>query len=180
MTGRIDLILGPMFGAKTTELLRRLRRFQYAGKRVVAVKSAKDTRYSEQAVICTHSKDQFSDVLVANQLGDIDVSAYDVVGVDEGQFYSDLEQACEQWAARGQVVIVAMLDGTYAREPFPSGCLGRLLPKCESVEKLSAVCRCGADAAFTQLTSDEQVGASGELVGGAERYRAACRACHGK
>jgi thymidine kinase len=169
-----------MFGAKTTELLRRLRRFQYAQKRVVAIKSAKDTRYSEEAVICTHAKDQFTDVLVASELSDIDVTTYDVIGVDEGQFYSDLDLVCEQWAERGKVVIVAMLDGTYARQPFPSGCLGRLLPRCESVEKLSAVCRCGADAAFSELTSDEQVGASGELVGGAERYRAACRACHGK
>jgi thymidine kinase len=128
-------------------------------------------------VILTHAKEQFGQVVIASALESVDVAKYDVIGVDEGQFFADLD-VCERWAQQGKVVIVAMLDGTYARQPFPNGCLARLLPHAETVVKLSAVCGCGADAAFTMLTSTETVDASGELVGGAERYKAACRECH--
>lgn len=178
--GRIELIVGPMFGGKSTELLRRLRRYQIAQKQVIAIKSAKDTRYSEAPVICTHAQEQFKEVLIAGELSSIDVSAYEVIGVDEGQFYPDLDTACERWANLGKLVIVSMLDGTYERLPFPNLCLARLLPLCESIVKLNAVCRCGADAAFTEKTSSAPVDGNGELVGGAESYRSACRKCHTK
>lgn len=49
--GSIEVIFGPMFSGKTTELLRRLRRHQLADRRVVVIKHAKDTRYD--AARCT-------------------------------------------------------------------------------------------------------------------------------
>ena len=176
--GEIQVVVGPMFSGKTTELLRRLHRYHLAQRRVVAVKSMHDTRYTQEPIIQTHGQQQWTRTVVASQLTDVQVDA-DVIGVDEGQFYPDLVEVCERWANAGIIVVVAMLDGTYAREPFPDHSLARLMARAESITKLTAVCSCGADAAFTMLTTQEHGDDTGRLVGGSERYKAACRACHG-
>ena len=36
--GRIELIFGPMFSGKSTELIRRIKRYDIAGKKVFVVK----------------------------------------------------------------------------------------------------------------------------------------------
>lgn len=179
MHGEIQLIVGSMFAGKSTELIRRLERYERAQRRVLAVKSALDQRYSAAPRIITHRQHEFGAV-VARELSALDVAPYDVVGVDEGQFYADLAEACERWAAAGKTVIVAMLDGDARRQPFPGSQLAELLARAESVTKLLAVCqRCGADAAFSQLTSAHtQLDANHVKVGGAELYRAVCRQCH--
>lgn len=177
MQGRIELIVGPMFGGKSTELLRRLERQDRAGRTVCAVRSAIDTRYGNAAFVTTHSGRRFPAV-VADRLDQVETEAT-VIGIDEGQFYADLAPACERWAAAGKVVIVAMLDGDANRKPFPGSQLLELLALTESVTKLLAVCaNCGADAAFTKLVPSEHLDAQHINVGGAEKYRAVCRACH--
>ena len=177
--GEIQVVMGPMFSGKSTELIRRLDRYERAGRRVVGVKSAIDKRYSEAPLIVTHRQHTFGAV-VASALLPLELDAYDVIGVDEGQFYADLAAACERWAAAGKTVVVALLDGDARREPFPGSQLAELLARAESVTKLLAVCqRCGADAAFTQLHSAAtQLDANHVKVGGADLYRAACRHCH--
>jgi thymidine kinase len=101
------------------------------------------------------------------------VQAYDVVGIDEGQFFPDLLHFVELWANLGKIVIVAALDGTFQRKPF--GNVLSLVPLAESVTKLNSVCMmCYADAPFTRrLTSETEV----EVIGGADKYIAVCRAC---
>ncbi len=109
-----------------------------------------------------------------------------VIGIDEGQFFPDICGCAEAWAARGCHVIVAALDATFLRTPFP-GIIG-LIPLAEGVTKLTAVCAgCGADAAFTRRTAARAAGdapAGGEaahsavLLGGAESYAALCRGCY--
>uniref|UniRef100_A0A2K6FCM7 Thymidine kinase n=1 Tax=Propithecus coquereli TaxID=379532 RepID=A0A2K6FCM7_PROCO len=50
--GQIQVILGPMFSGKSSELMRRVRRFQIAQYECLVIKYAKDTRYSNS--FCTH------------------------------------------------------------------------------------------------------------------------------
>ena len=74
---------------------------------------------------------------------------FDVVAVDEGQFFNDIVGVCERLANEGKIVIVAALDGTFQRKPF--GNILNLVPLAERLTKLSAVCvECGKEAAFTK------------------------------
>ena len=106
------------------------------------------------------------------------VHAFDVVGIDEGQFFPDVVERCERWAATGKTVIVAALDSTFQRKPF-NDILG-LVPLAENVTKLSAVCaHCRGDASFTKRLRAGDEEQRGELrIGGADMYVATCRACH--
>jgi len=171
--GKIQLILGPMFSGKSTELIRRLKRFQVARYEVLIVKYAKDVRYDELG-IATHDK-QCLPAVAATCLSELIKQAenYDVIGIDEGQFFPDICLA-ETLANLGKIVVIAALDGTYMREPFAN--IMALIPLAENVSKLSAVCmNCFGEAAFTKRTSEEK---SLEVIGGADKYMAVCRTCH--
>ena len=66
------------------------------------------------------------------------VNDYDVVAVDEGQFFQDIVSFSENLANKGKIVMIAALDGTFQKKPF--GNILGLIPIAESVKKLSAVC----------------------------------------
>ena len=77
---------------------------------------------------------------------------FDVIGIDEGQFFSDIEMFSEKAANAGKVVIISSLQGTFLRGPFPN--ILSLIPKCEKIKKLSAICiMCKANASFTFRTA---------------------------
>ncbi|KAL4648646.1 thymidine kinase, cytosolic [Arapaima gigas] len=173
--GQIQVIFGPMFSGKSTELMRRVRRFQVAQYRCLVVKYAKDTRYSECGV-ATHDRSTM-EAVPASCLQDIYSLALEaaVVGIDEGQFFPDIVEFCEEMANMGKTVIVAALDGTFQRKPF--GNILNLVPLAESVVKLNAVCmECFKEASYTKRLGEEK---EVEVIGGADKYQAVCRACYG-
>lgn len=162
-----------MFAGKTSELLRRLRRYQYAQKECILIKYINDVRYSQDA-ISTHDLVQ-EKALPTDRLERVAhlVQDYHVIGIDEGQFFPDLVEFCEAAANGGKIVIVSALDGTFQRKPF--GNVLSLIPMAESVVKLKAVCMvCGKDAAFSKRIVDDQ---ETELIGGSDMYIAVCRKC---
>ncbi|KAJ8263878.1 hypothetical protein GJAV_G00142440 [Gymnothorax javanicus] len=172
--GQIQVIFGPMFSGKSTELMRRVRRFQIAQYQCLVIKYAKDTRYSDSDM-ATHDKYTMPAVS-ANRLNDVLQMALDaaVIGIDEGQFFPDTVEFCEDMANRGKIIIVAALDGTFQRKPF--GNILCLVPLAESVVKLNAVCmQCYREAAYTKrLGAETEV----EVIGGADKYHAVCRICY--
>ncbi len=173
--GKIELILGPMFSGKTSELLRRVTRYGFAGRRCIVIKYAKDTRYSVTKA-STHNNLQ-CEAIGCNKLSEFSQSmeSFDVLAIDEGQFFPDAPAFCEEMANRGKIVIVAALDSTFQRAPF--GCVLNLVSLAEKVTKLSAVCtKCGQDAGFTKRLSDDLT--TLELIGGPELYAARCRPCY--
>ena len=120
----------------------------------------------------------------ARCLKDIDLktSAYNVIAIDEGQFFEDVDlpyfqivQYSEKWANQGKIIVIAALDATFERKPFGHVC--DLVAKAESVQKLSAVClECGGWAYFTlkldlgsKMIND---------IGGIEKYHPVCRKCY--
>lgn len=176
--GSIELILGPMFSGKSTELMRRLKRYQVAQYKVMIVKYAKDVRYDEEG-IATHCGMKIPATVSATKLEQITSNIlkedYDVIGIDEGQFFPDVVLWAEEMANEGKVVVVAALDGTFQRKPF--GDILSLVPLAEEVTKLKAVCmNCFEEAAFSKrITSDDE--GKVEVIGGADKYMAVCRAC---
>ena len=172
--GQVQVIFGPMFSGKSTELLRRIRRYQIANQDCLVIKYAKDNRYSTDEV-ATHDK-QAIPAIKATKLLNINTSRFSVIGVDEGQFFEDIVPFAEIMADRGKIVIVAALDGTFERKPF--GTILNLIPIAESVIKLSAVCNtCFREAAFTKRISNEK---EVEVIGGSDKYLAVCRQCYHK
>ncbi|RHX97999.1 hypothetical protein DYB36_002186 [Aphanomyces astaci] len=146
LQGELQLIIGPMFSGKSTELIRRMRRYQHAQLKCMVVKSKIDDRYTNDSLVSTHDRQMMkaNPLTRLEDMGD-EFMKYDVIGIDEGQFFTDLHSFCDDAANRGKIVIVAALDGTFERKPFQHVC--DLIPRAESVTKLSAVCAiCGSDA----------------------------------
>lgn len=180
--GRIELVIGPMFSGKSTELIRRIRRYDISKKKCLVFKYDKDTRYEEGEAkdlryIKSHNKESWAATPSVELMNYIEAAlTFDVIGIDEGQFFTDIIEFAETLAGGGKIVIVAALDGDYLRRPFGKIC--ELTCKAEDVIKLKAVCKiCCKDASFTKRTviSDKL-----ELIGGAESYIPTCRECHVK
>uniref|UniRef100_A0A6B2LGL3 Thymidine kinase n=1 Tax=Arcella intermedia TaxID=1963864 RepID=A0A6B2LGL3_9EUKA len=172
--GSIQIIFGPMFSGKSTELLRRIRRYTVAKRKCLVLKYEHDTRYSKDKM-STHDQIVWTAVpcTVLETAKELSLE-YDVIGIDEGQFFPDVVSFSEHMADLGKVVIVAALDGTFQRKPF--GSILELVPLAEHVTKLTAVCViCQGDASFSKRLVDEtQV----ELIGGEDKYIAVCRQCY--
>ena len=179
--GWLEVICGPMFSGKSEEMIRRLRRAEIAGQRVVILKPRIDERYDATDVV-SHAGARMRAVPVAS-VAEVRqrTTGFDVVGIDEVQFFeTSVVHAALELAEAGVRVVVAGLDQDFRREPF--GPMPELLSHAEFVDKLQAVChRCGGPATTTQRLLDGRPAPySGEtvLVGAAEQYEARCRGCH--
>ncbi len=156
-----------MFSGKTTELFRRIKRYTAAHENCLVVRYDKDNRYSSLHA-STHDREMLKATGAASlaQIADL-VEQYDVIGVDEGQFYPDIVEMTELFASQGKKVVISALDGDFRRKPF--GRVLELVPMAESVTKLTAVCTfCHADAPFTRrITTETAI----EVIGGADKLR---------
>ncbi len=179
--GWLEVICGPMFSGKSEEMIRRLRRAEIAGQRVVIFKPRIDDRYDASDVV-SHAGARMQAVAVVGVSELVAAAdARDVVGIDEVQFFdATIVDAVLGLADRGVRVVVAGLDQDFRRLPF--GVMPDLLAQAEFVDKLQAVChRCGGTATTTQrLVDGRPAPYSGDtvLVGAAEQYEARCRDCH--
>jgi thymidine kinase len=173
--GSIEVITGSMFSGKTEELIRRLRRAQFAGLKVEIFKPSVDNRYSEFRVVSHDDKsitstpvDNASSILLL--AGDVNV-----IGIDEAQFFDNsLVDVCNQLADSGMRIIVAGLDMDFLRKPF--GPIPELLSIAEYITKLHAICmRCGKLANYSfRKSAEEQV----VLLGEKDIYEPLCRECY--
>jgi thymidine kinase len=173
--GSIELITGSMFSGKTEELIRRLRRAQFAGLKVEIFKPSLDRRYSETRVVSHDDKsilstpvDNASAILLL--AGDVDV-----VGIDEAQFFDDsIIEVCNTLADNGIRLVVAGLDMDFQGNPF--GPVPALMSIAEFVTKVHAICmRCGNLAHFSfRKSEEEQV----VLLGEKNLYEPLCRNCY--
>lgn len=174
--GEIQVIFGPMFSGKSTELIRRLNRYQIACHSCLIIKYSNDSRYSKDS-IATHDQ-QFLLAISTTKLFDLSdqifENKYDIIGIDEGQFFPDCVQFCDYMANKGKIVIVAALDSTFERKEF--GDILKLIPLAENVVKLNAVCMvCYDIASFSKRITDEK---KLEVIGGVEKYMSVCRKCY--
>ncbi|MGB8490474.1 MAG: thymidine kinase [Bacteroidales bacterium] len=173
--GSVEIITGSMFSGKTEELLRRLRRAQFAGLKVEIFKPGIDKRYSENRVV-SHDEKSFVSTPVDNPSAMLLYSDNaDVVGIDEAQFFDDsLIDVCNTLANRGVRVIVTGLDMDFMGNPF--GPIPGLLSVAEYITKVHAICvRCGNLAQYSYRKSDE---AQVVLLGEKDIYEPLCRKCY--
>jgi thymidine kinase len=173
--GWIEVICGSMFSGKTEELIRRLRRSQIAGQKVEIFKPKVDTRYADVEVV-SHNKNSIPSMPVDSSTDILlNIQEFDVVGVDEAQFFDEkLPDVCDAMANQGIRVIVAGLDMDFAGKPF--GPIPELLARAEFVTKVHAICmNCGRSAVYSYRKTDQD-----ELVvlGEQENYAPLCRSCY--
>ncbi|MEL0298735.1 MAG: thymidine kinase [Flavobacteriaceae bacterium] len=171
--GWIEVICGSMFSGKTEELIRRLKRAQFAQQKVEIFKPAIEVRYDDN-LVTSHDQNQIpsTPVPAAANIA-ILASGCDVVGIDEGQFFDDeIVKVCNDLANRGIRVIVAGLDMDFKGNPF--GPMPALMATAEYVTKVHAVCtRTGnlAQYSFRKSATDDLV-----LLGEKEAYEPLSRA----
>ena len=174
--GRLTILMGCMFAQKTTELLRRIRRYEAIGYKVLVVNYAQDTRYGTHQIV-SHDRtscDATTVLTLSEVEADVRSSTYQVVVIDEGQLYGDLYECVTRWAdTTGVHFVVAGLSGDSDRKSF--GDLLRLIPMAEEVELLTAfcsVCRDGTTACFSKCIKAK---AQQVEIGGADAYVPVCR-----
>lgn len=175
MSANLEIIIGPMFSGKSTEIIRRIRLLQKIDKKILVVKPSIDNRYTSDK-ITSHNYESV-DCLVVNNLNDIDrcvIEAHDVVVIDEGQFFGDLVETIDFWLKSFNInIIVAGLDGDFQQKPI--GKILNLIPlsnKCVKLNSLCNICKNGTEAPFSfrLVQSKETV-----LVGGSDEYMPLCR-----
>ena len=180
--GWIEVICGPMFAGKSEELIRRIKRIEYAKKKVIVFKPLIDNRYSENEVV-SHNKRKTK---CYNLSTSSDVYKYIsedtyAVAFDEVQFMDEgILDVCQELADKGIRVICAGLDNDFRGEPF--SIMPQLLCMAEYVTKLTAICNvCGSNATRTQRIVNGVPASYDDpiiIVGAAEAYEPRCRHCH--
>jgi thymidine kinase len=176
----IEIIEGPMFCGKTTELLRRTNLFKHdPTHRVVLINYAADIRYSSDRVAThsdRHGNQSSAEAIFVSELHMVkdDVEEATVVGINEGQFFSDLTEFVLGLQRAGKRVIIAMLNSTFEQKPFHRA--REELAAYSVVTGLTSPCffchKVGATASIRLGDSKEKV-----VIGGDELYKACCITC---
>lgn len=179
--GWVELIIGPMFSGKTSELMRRMTLASISRQEVIVFKPSIDDRFSSEHIVsritgrmeCTPiNKDKFVD-RDGHSVVDL-AEDKTVVGFDEAQFFgTGLVSLCDRLARSGKRVVVAGLDSDYRRKPFET--VIQLVASAEYVDKMRAICvLCGNPAHLNKRTLNNP---SRLVIGDSEAYEARCRDC---
>lgn len=175
--GWIEVICGSMFSGKTEELIRRLKRAQFAKQKVEIFKPGIDVRYDDEKVVSHDANEIHSTPVPSSSNILILANDVDVVGIDEAQFFDDeIVTVCNDLANRGIRVIVAGLDMDFKGNPF--GPMPALMATAEYVTKVHAVCtKTGNLAHYShrKIANDNLV-----LLGEVEEYEPLSRAAYYK
>lgn len=180
--GWIEVITGPMFAGKTEELIRRVKRLEYANQNIIVFKPQIDSRYAADEVVShNNTRTKSINIMKAKEIMDYVNEETDVVAIDEIQFLDeDAVEICEYLADHGIRVIVSGLDRNFRGEVFSF--MPRLLALAEYVTKLSAICvKCHTPATRTQRIINGKPASYDDpiiLVGAQDSYEARCRHCH--
>ena len=194
-SGYLEIILGPMFSGKTSRLVEIYKQCIFCNIRVAVINHSIDTRYDEQ-LLSTHDKikipciqterlfDVWSKIDVDNTLKTIirdrtkdieKIMESDVILINEGQFFPDLEEFVKTLLSKGKQIYVCGLDGDFERKKF--GQILDLIPLCDKVNKLTSlcsICKNGTLGIFSKrITSEKE-----QTVVGSDNYIPVCRICY--
>ncbi|MDY0345661.1 MAG: thymidine kinase [Bacilli bacterium] len=180
--GWIEVVTGPMFAGKSEELIRRIKRLEYAKKNVLVFRPRIDNRYSLDEVV-SHSNSRRKSIVIDGAkdiLPYLREDTYAVV-IDEVQFLdAEIIPLSEHLANIGIRVILGGLDSDFRGEPF--SITAEMMARAEFVTKLTAICvRCGSPATKTQRIVNGKPAHFLDpivVVGAAEAYEPRCRHCH--
>lgn len=180
--GRLEVICGSMFSGKSEELIRRLRRAEFARLRTQVFKHTLDNRKTTDH-IHAHNGDKLTAIAIEKPEALFDLVLEDtcIIALDEVQFFPlTIIAILQHFIDAGKMVVAAGLDLDFRGVPF--GCMPHLLAIADQVTKLQAICmECGKDAHFTQRLINGRPAQFDDpivLIGAQECYQARCRDCH--
>lgn len=195
--GSCRILFGSMVSSKSTHLRKEITELADIGLKVLYINYTDDIRVTESGdgYITTHHSGYkgLSDkvaTIPALLLTDVDVTEYDAIAIDEGQFFKDLDVVVRKWVLQqSKIVIIASLDGNFMMEPF--GKAHNLICLCEpgNVVKLPAICvkcleKSVQEGHITRVpagyTAKINVGGPEIEIGGTDKYMPVCMACHNK
>lgn len=171
----LELIIGPMFSGKTSELLRRVDRLQYTDKTYCIIKHSSDTRYSEDCV-STHSNINKNATFVVHTILSIEkeLDKFDYIAIDEGQFFNDLLDFIKKYSNKN--IIVAGLNADVKQNIFNN--INNIIPYATKINLLSAICtRCKKDNAYLTTRIDNKQNYDIIDIGSTDKYASICRNC---
>ena len=174
--GYLKIILGPMFGGKTTELIRIYNRYMGCDIPSIVINHSSDKRY-DNTKMSTHNKIMIDSLNTDSLVSAINplLDSIKVFIINEGQFFKDLYKSVNLLLKNNKIVYVCGLDGDYKRNKF--GEILDIIPLADDIIKLKGICSiCKKnDSIFTHRTvkSDQQV-----LIGEKDMYMSLCRKCY--
>jgi len=175
MNNYLELIIGPMFSGKSTELIKRARELILDNKQILIIKPKIDNRHDSDKIISHNSESiNCKNINNLNEISDLQISNIDTLLIDEGQFFNDLYKKVSKWINQFNVnIIVFGLDGDFQRKPI--GQIMNLIPisdKCIKLNSICNICKNNTKAPFSHrhIKSDEQI-----LIGGLDSYIPVCR-----
>lgn len=183
--GRLEVICGSMFSGKTEELMRRLKRAEFAKQHILTIKHFIDDRHHHTCITSHDGRQRVAfpldnNIESLNKIIELSQNNVDVVGIDEVQFFPNkIADVIDTLISNGKRVIVAGLDLDFRGEPF--GIMPLLMAIADEVMKLKAICVvCGHEAHHSQRIVDGKPAlyhAPLILIGAKESYEARCRDC---
>lgn len=177
-SGYLELIIGPMFSGKTSRLVEIYKQCKFCNIPVVVINHIIDNRYDDE-LLSTHDEVKIpcvkSDQI--DKVFDEVIHAYDVILINEGQFFPDLLQSVNSMIDHGKKVYICGLDGDFERKRF--GAILDLIPLCDKVTKLTSLCslcKNRTPGIFSMRLTDEKT----QTVVGSDNYIPVCRNCYEK
>jgi thymidine kinase len=174
--GYLELIIGPMYAGKSTELIRIINRYKCLNKKIIIINHTFNNRYGSTG-LTTHNREKIDKCIILDNLSELDSNELyntDVIIIEELQFFKDAYECVIDWCDnKNKIVIAAGLDGDFMKNPF--GDVLKLIPHAEKVTKLSALCkRCG-DGTLAHFSKRIVNSIETTLVGSEDVYEAVCR-----
>jgi len=180
MNPSIDLIIGPMRAGKTTELIRLLNIYAEMNLKTLYVNSSMDTRSTDDFSTHNPSINKIGkiDSKKTENLFDVNFERYDVIGIDEAQFFDGLQNYVLNFVEqKNKKIIIAGLNGDYLRNPF--GEINSLIPYCDSITKLYPFCRtCSENGKFTKALFTKRISKESGTIEINAIYIPVCRNCY--
>jgi thymidine kinase len=182
VSGYLELIIGPMYAGKTSELLEIYKKCKFCNIPVIIVNHTLDNRYHE-TMLSSHDKimipciqsTNLQDIWFTNENNNLRDA--EVILINEGQFFTDLYKVVADMLNENKKVYICGLDGDFEREKF--GQILDLIPLCDNVRKLTSlcsICKDGTHAIFSMRLTEEKE----QTVVGSDNYIPVCRKCYTK
>ena len=176
----ITLILGPMFGGKTTELFLILKRHVMVGKEITLICHESDKKRNNGKRYIGRSHDGTQMIAISeSSLKEDPITlnpGVQVIGIDEGQFFGGLLDFCLRWRAKGVHIYVSALNAKADNTSWPE--VDRLYPRVDDIIFKQAICiTCGTESASRSKNIVDMKGSNGVMVGGDESYVSICSIC---
>ena len=176
----IDIITGPMFSGKTTELVRRLTILREAGLSVLYIRSSLDTRkfisHNKTMSVLEMATCTTDSLMTSKSYAKV----FNVIGIDEAQFFDDLPEFCIEMVEKcGAKIIVSGLNSDFRREKFGKIC--DLIPLCDNITKLYPFCSiCSGNKILTPALFSKRIIESVDkvVIGDCQSYIPVCRECY--